>query len=86
MGYNMVAVLTLCADVPWDKIWENVNPGLDRILGFGRPQEEIVALICCSQEGLQGLYNYLEVLVEQGGIIGGLLEGKVEALMAAMAE
>ena len=79
-------MLTVCADVPRDEIWENVNPGLDRILGFRRPQEEIVALIRCSQEGLHGLYDYLEVLVEQGGVVGGLLEGKVEALMAAMAE
>ena len=86
LGYNGAAVLTICADVLWDEIWENVNPGLDRILGFGRPQEEIVALICCSQEGLQGLYKYLEVLVEQRGVVGGLLQGKVEVLMAAMAK
>ena len=45
-----------------------------------------MALIHCSQEGLHGLYDYLEVLVEQGGIIGGLLERKVEVLMAAMVE
>jgi hypothetical protein len=32
------------------------------------------------------LYAYLEVLVEQGGVVGGLLEGKVAALMTAMAE
>ncbi|KAF8262077.1 hypothetical protein EI94DRAFT_1705043 [Lactarius quietus] len=84
-GYNRCAMLTVCADVLWDKIWENVNPGLDRILSFGRPEEEIATLICCSCEGLQGLYKYLEVLVKQGGIFGGLLEGKVEALITAMA-
>lgn len=85
-GYSRSAALLLCADVPQDEVWENVNPGLDRILGFGRPQREIVAMIRRSREGLQGLYEYLEVLVEQGGVVAGLLEGKVAALMMAMAE
>jgi hypothetical protein len=85
-GYNRGAALEVCADVPCDEVWENVNPGLDRILGFGRTHDEIVAMICCDRDGLQGLYEYLEVLVEQGGIVGGLLEGKVDALMSAMAE
>ena len=85
-GYSRSAALLLCADVPQDEVWENVNPGLDRILGFGRPQREIVAMIRRSREGLQGLYEYLEVLVEQGGVVAGLLEGKVATLMMAMAE
>ncbi|KAH8978476.1 hypothetical protein EDB86DRAFT_3248975 [Lactarius hatsudake] len=54
------------------------------ILGFRRPQEEIVAMIRSSRVGLQGLYEYLEVLIEEGGIVGGLLEGKVTALLMAM--
>ena len=85
-GYDRSAAFAVCADVPQDEIWENVNPGLDRILGFGRPQEEITTMIRHSRESLQGLYEYLEVLVEQGGVVGGLLEGKVTALMGAMAE
>ena len=64
----------------------NVNPGLDRILGFGRPKGEIAVMVCSGCEGLQGLYEYLEVLVEKGDVVGGLLEGKVTALMTAMAE
>ncbi|KAH9068269.1 hypothetical protein EDB83DRAFT_2222807, partial [Lactarius deliciosus] len=83
-GYNKMAALSICADVPQDELWENVNPGLDRILGFRRPQEEIVAMVRCSRVGLQGLYEYLEVLVEEGGVVGGLLEGKVTALLMAM--
>jgi hypothetical protein len=86
LGYNNSAALSLCNDVPRDEVWENVNPGLDRILGFGRTQEEIVAMVRHSWVGLQGLYEYLEVLVEEGGVVGGLLEGKVTALIAAMAE
>ncbi|KAH9022278.1 hypothetical protein EDB85DRAFT_2151865 [Lactarius pseudohatsudake] len=83
-GYNKAAALSICADVPQDELWENVNPGLDRILGFRRPQEEIVAMVRSSRVGLQGLYEYLEVLVEEGGVVGGLLEGKVTALLMAM--
>ncbi|KAF8264612.1 hypothetical protein EI94DRAFT_1703093 [Lactarius quietus] len=82
---DMQSQVQRCKQQPQDKIWENLNPGLDRILSFGRPEEEIATLICCSREGLQGLYEYLEVLVKQGGIVGGLLEGKVEALITAMA-
>ena len=85
-GYNRSAALSVCADVPQDEVWENVNPGLDRILGFGRSKGEIAAMVHGGREGLQGLYDYLEVLVERGGIVGGLLEGKVTALMTAMAE
>jgi hypothetical protein len=85
-GYNRSAALSICTDVPKDEVWENVNPGLDRILGFGRPKVEIAAMIRGGREGLQGLYEYLEVLVEKGDVVGGLLEGKVTALMTAMAE
>ncbi|KAI9431976.1 hypothetical protein H4582DRAFT_1821850 [Lactarius indigo] len=83
-GYNRNSALSVCADVPQDELWENVNPGLDRILGFGRPHEEIAAMVRCSWAGLQGLYEYLEVLVEEGGVVGGLLEGKVTALIAVL--
>ncbi|KAH9010057.1 hypothetical protein EDB85DRAFT_2240366, partial [Lactarius pseudohatsudake] len=83
-GYGRSAALSVCADVPQDEVWENVNPGLDRILGFGRPHEEIVAMVRCSWVGLWGLYEYLEVLVEEGGVVGGLLDGKVTALITAL--
>jgi len=36
--------------------------------------------------GLQGFYEYLEVLVEDGCVVGGLLEGKVTALISATEE
>lgn len=85
-GYNRSAALSVCADIPQDEVWENVNPSLDRILGFGRPKGEIAAMVCGGLEGLQGLYEYLEVLVKWGGVVGGLLEGKVTVLMMAMAE
>ena len=86
LGYNRSAALSVCADVPRDEVWENINPSLDRLLGFGRSQQDIVAMIRGGHEGLHGFYEYLEVLVEQGGVVGGLLEGKIDVLIAAMAE
>jgi hypothetical protein len=47
-GYNRSAALSVCADLLQDELWENVNPGLDRILGFRRSQGEFVAMICHS--------------------------------------
>src|SRR6266702_278764 len=85
-GYNRSAALSICTDVPRDELWENINPGLDRILGFGRPQGEIVAMVRCGRVGLQGLYEYLEALIEEGGVVGGLLDGKVTALIMAIEE
>ena len=86
LGYNRSATLSVCADVPWDEVWENVNLSLDRLLGFERLQQDIVVMIRGGREGLHGFYEYLEVLVKQGGVVRGLLEGKIDVLIAAMAE
>ena len=34
--------------------------------------------------GVQGFCEYLEVLVDNGGIVGGLIEGKVSTLVEAI--
>jgi hypothetical protein len=44
-SYNWSTALTVCAEIPIDELWENVNPGLDRMLSFGRPKDEIQAII-----------------------------------------
>jgi hypothetical protein len=36
--------------------------------------------------GVQSLCKYLELLVEKGGVVGGLVEGKVSALISAIDE
>ena len=85
-GYNRSAALTACAEIPIDELWENVNPGLDRMLGFGRPMDEIQAIIRRGSLGVEGLFEFLEVLVEEGGVGGGLIEGKVSTLINAINE
>ena len=44
-GYNRSTALSACSGIPRDEIWENVNPGLDRMLGFRRPKSEIRELV-----------------------------------------
>ena len=36
--------------------------------------------------GVQGFCEYLEVLVDEGGIVGGLIEGKASTLVEAIKE
>jgi len=83
-GYNRSTALSACSGIPQDEIWENINPGLDRMLGFGRPKGEIQELVRRGEMGVQGFCEYLEVLVDDGGIVGGLIEGKVSALVEAI--
>ena len=80
------AVFELAA-VSHDEVWEavtRVNPRLDRLLGFGRPKDEICTLIRRGLKGVKGLCGFLEYLVEEKAIVGGLLEGKVTVLLNAM--
>jgi hypothetical protein len=84
--FNRCAASTICATVTQDELWENVNPALDRMLGFGQSSNEIQDLIRRGQFGVQGLCEYLEVLVEEAGVVGGLLEGKVSAVVGAIEE
>jgi len=83
-GYNRSTALSACSGIPQDEIWENINPGLDRMLGFGRPKGEIQELVRRGEMGVQGFCEYLKVLVDEGGIVGGLIEGKVSALVEAI--
>ena len=36
--------------------------------------------------GVEGFFEYLEVLVEDGGVIGSLIEGKVSTLINTIIE
>lgn len=83
-GFNRYTALTVCATVAQDELWENVNPAMDRMLGFGRSSAEIQGLIRRGPFGVQSLCEYLELLVEEGGVVGGLVEGKVSALISAI--
>ena len=44
-GFNKCAASLVCAAITKDELWEEVNPALDRMLGFGRSNMEIQELI-----------------------------------------
>ena len=44
-GFNKCAASSVCAAITKDELWEEVNPALDRMLGFGRSNTEIEELI-----------------------------------------
>ena len=71
-----------CMDVPDDEISEIVNPGLDRLLGFGKSALE--AIVRRGEMGVKGFCQYLAYLIEEKGIEGGLIEGKVKVLIGAI--
>ena len=54
------------------------------MLGFRRPKSKIQELVRCGEMGLQGFCEYLEVLINQGSIVGSLIEGKVSTLVEAI--
>ena len=67
-----------------NKIWENINPGLDRLLGFGKSMNDIRSLIRRGPKGIDGFCKYLEYLIAEKGLNGGLIEGKVLVLIDAI--
>lgn len=73
-----------CLNIPSDEVWEVVNPGLDRLLGFGRTLDDIQSIIRQGPLGVLGLLEYLTYLVEERGIGGGLIKGKVNVLIEAI--
>jgi hypothetical protein len=75
-----------CLNLPNDEVWEVVNPGLDRLLGFGRTLDDIQSIVRRGPLGVHGLHEYLTYLVEEKGVEGGFIEGKINALIGAINE
>ena len=85
-GYSKAGAATTYDTVNNEEIWEMVNPGLDRLLGFGKSKEEVCSLLRRGPRGVTGLCSYFEYLVEEKGVVGELLEGKINILLEAMKE
>ena len=85
-AYGRESAIAQCLNIPDDEVWEVVNPGLDRLLGFGRALDDIQSIIRRGPLGVLGLLEYLTYLVEERGINGGLIEGKVNVLIDAINE
>ena len=64
--------------------WEVFNGSLDTVLQ--KSPEELRSLVKIGEKGLIGLHRLLHYLVVNHGIVGGLIESKIERLMKAMDE
>jgi hypothetical protein len=83
-AYGKVSAMAQCLNIPNDEVWEVVNPGLDRLLGFGRALDDIQSIVRRGPLGVLGLLEYLTYLVEEKGVDGGLIEGKINVLIDAI--
>ena len=67
-----------------DEAWENLDPVLNQVIGYGATPEIISQRIGRGKFGMDGMYSWLKVCVEELNISEGLLEGKIERLIDAM--
>lgn len=67
-----------------DEVWEQVDPLLNRFLGFGIKVDDISKLLRRGPLGIDGLCRWLDLCVRVKGIDERLLEGKVEHLIEAI--
>jgi hypothetical protein len=63
-------------------VWETWDPILNRLLQ--RSKQELRNLVKRGERGLIGLHRLFEHLVVEHGIVGSLIEGKLQRLMDAM--
>jgi len=83
-GFGRARAEAECMGVADDEIWETVNPGLDRFLGFGKSSDEVRSVIRRGERGVESFCQYLTYLVEEKGVKGSLLEGKITLLVDAI--
>jgi len=67
-----------------DEAWENLDPLLNQVIGYGATPETLSQRIRRGKFGMDGMYTWLKVCVEELNISEGLLEGKIERLIDAM--
>jgi hypothetical protein len=67
-----------------ENAWEFLDPLLNRFLGFDRSLESISEALRGGEKGLAGMVHYLRVFINEYGIAGVLLEGKVQRLIRAI--
>ena len=68
-----------------DDLWEEINPRLKRILGWGI-EGNMKDLIRRGRKGVEGLAIYARYFIEERGVNESLFEGKLSHLMIALEE
>lgn len=64
--------------------WECLDPFLNVALGWGKPVEDVAREVRRGTMGMDGLVDILEHFVVRYGILGVVLEGKMERLFEAV--
>ena len=64
--------------------WEQIDPMLNRLLGYGASEDEIVARICQGKCGVEGVVNFLTWFMENHGLETNYYKEKLECLSNAM--
>ena len=67
-----------------DEAWENLDPLLNQVVGYGATPETISQRIRRGKFGMDGMYTWPKVCIEELNVSEGLLEGKIERLIDAM--
>ncbi|KAJ7573003.1 hypothetical protein C8J56DRAFT_1133363 [Mycena floridula] len=69
---------------PDEEAWETLDPILNRFLGYGTTAEIVAGKVRRGLCGLDGLVAHLAHFIQDRGITGSLLEGKMKVLMDAL--
>ena len=67
-----------------DEAWENLDPLLNQVVSYGATPETISQRIRRGKFGMDGMYTWPKVCIEELNVSEGLLEGKIERLIDAM--
>jgi hypothetical protein len=65
-------------------LWEYINKAIDRVFSYGMGVQELPALICHGQYGMDGVCAWLEHAVVKLGGKAIMLEGHISQLIEAM--
>ena len=72
-------------DPDYDKgPWRSIDSALNHVIGFGATPELLKPLICRGHFGMDGLYMYFKLCIEDIKIEPALLEGKINHIVEAM--
>ena len=82
----LAAFATSCppVDLVPDEAWEELDPILNRLVGYGVSVEEFAGTVRRGRLGMVALWKFLHAWVDQYRIEGKLLEGKVSKLITAI--
>jgi hypothetical protein len=80
-AFNCDPSTIACTD---DDCWEIIDPILNRVLGYGITLETVADDICRGEISVLALSRFFRYFVTEKGIKGGLLEGKIAILTAAL--